>query len=85
MKPPMKGARSGPMKTVAEKTAMARPRTLLSNMSAKTAATMARGLEPKRPAKKRQISTVWRSLATATAMLKMEKPSAAMTTGGLRP
>jgi hypothetical protein len=85
MKPPMKGANKGPMKTVAEKTATARPRSLLSNMSAKTAATMASGLEPKRPVKKRQIITVCRSLATATAMLKMEKPNAAMMMGGLRP
>jgi hypothetical protein len=85
MKPPMKGASSGPMKTVAEKTATASPRSLLSNMSAKTAATMASGEEPKMPAKKRHMRMVWRSFATATAMLKMAKPKAAMMSGGLRP
>lgn len=73
------------MKTVAEKTATARPRILLLNMSAKTAATIASGAEPNRPAKKRQIRTVWRSLATATAMVKMEKPNAATVMGGARP
>jgi hypothetical protein len=46
---------------------------------------MASGLEPNRPAKKRQMRTVWRSLATATAMVKMEKPNAAMMIGGRRP
>jgi hypothetical protein len=85
MKPPIKGAINGPMNTVAEKTATARPRTSLLNMSANTAATMARGEEPQRPAKKRQIMTVWMSLATATAIVKMEKPKAAITSGGRRP
>jgi hypothetical protein len=85
MKPPTNGASSGPMKTVAENTAMACPRSLLSNISAKTAATIARGLEPKIPAKKRHIMMVWRSLATATAMLKIAKPKAAIMRGGLRP
>jgi hypothetical protein len=75
----------GPMNTVAENTATANPRTSLLNMSANTAATMARGEDPQRPAKKRQIITVWISLATATAMVKIEKPKAAMTSGGRRP
>lgn len=85
MNPPMNGASNGPMNTVAEKTATARPRTVLLNMSAKTAATIANGEEPKRPAKKRHIRTVWRSLATATAMLKMANPKAAIIKGGFRP
>ena len=65
MKPPIKGARSGPVKTVMEKTVMARPRVRLSNMSENTAATTARGQAPKRPPKKRQRRTVWRSLPVA--------------------
>ncbi len=65
MKPPMKGASSGPVKTVMEKTVMAMPRVRLSNMSEKIAATTASGQAPKKPAKKRVMRTVWRSLATA--------------------
>lgn len=84
-KPPMNGASSGPINTVAENTATASPRLALSNISAKTAATTAKGQEPKRPAKKRQMRIVWRFLATATAMEKMEKPNAESIRGGLRP
>ena len=58
MKPPTKGASKGPVKTVIEKTVMARPRVLLSNMSEKTAATTVRGQDPKTPAKKRDSITV---------------------------
>ena len=58
MKPPMKGARSGPVNTVIEKTVMARPRVRLSNMSENTAATTASGQAPKSPPKKRQRRTV---------------------------
>jgi len=54
MKPPMNGAKSGPVKTVIEKTVMANPRVLLSNISEKTAATTARGHAPKMPM---QVST----------------------------
>lgn len=85
MKPPTKGARRGPVNTAIEKSVMAIPRVRLSNMSEKTAATTAKGQAPKKPAKKRQMSTVWRSLAVATAMLKMEKPNMAMTMGSRRP
>ncbi len=85
MKPPTKGASMGPVKTVMEKTVMAMPRVRLSNMSEKTAATTARGQAPKKPAKKRVMSTVWRSLATALEMLKMEKPNMAITRGRRRP
>jgi len=49
MKPPMKGAKSGPVKTVMENKVMANPRVLLSNMSENTAATTARGHAPKMP------------------------------------
>jgi hypothetical protein len=49
MKPPMNGAKRGPVKTVMEKTVIANPRVLLSNMSEKTAATTARGHAPKMP------------------------------------
>lgn len=58
MKPPMKGASMGPVKTVMEKMAIAVPRVLLSNMSEKTAATTARGAAPKKPPKNRQMRTV---------------------------
>lgn len=58
IKPPMNGASRGPVKTVMEKTVMARPRVLLSNMSENTAATTASGHEPKTPAKKRVNRTV---------------------------
>lgn len=73
------------MNTVAENTATAKPRVALLNMSAKTAATTAKGHEPKSPAKKRQMMMVCKSLATATAMEKIAKPRAAMMRGGLRP
>lgn len=49
MKPPMNGASNGPVKTVIENTVMAIPRVLLSNMSANTAATTARGQAPNIP------------------------------------
>ena len=45
----MKGARSGPVKTVIENTVIANPRVLLSNISEKTAATTASGQAPKIP------------------------------------
>jgi hypothetical protein len=50
MKPPINGASKGPVKTVIEKTVIANPRVLLSNMSEKTAATTANGQAPKIPA-----------------------------------
>jgi len=40
MKPPMKGARKGPVKTITLKRQIAIPRVRLANMSAKTAATI---------------------------------------------
>jgi hypothetical protein len=85
MKPPMKGASKGPVKTAMEKMVMAMPRVALLNMSEKTAATTASGQAPKKPAKKRQMRTVWRSLATAVAMVKMEKPNMDRTRGMRRP
>lgn len=85
MKPPIKGANKGPVKTVMEKTVMARPRVLLSNISEKMAATTANGQEPKTPAKKRVNMTVCRSLAVAVAIEKTEKPNMATTRGSLLP
>jgi len=40
MKPPMKGARKGPVKTITLNRQIAIPRVLFANMSAKTAATI---------------------------------------------
>jgi len=40
MKPPMKGARKGPVKIITLNRQIAIPRVLLANMSAKTAATI---------------------------------------------
>lgn len=85
MKPPMNGASKGPMKTVAENTATANPRVLLLNMSVNAAATTARGHEPNKPSKNRQIMIVCTSFATATPIAKIEKPKAAMTRGRRRP
>ena len=85
MKPPIKGARSGPVKTAMEKIVIAMPRVALLNMSEKTAATTARGHAPKNPAKKRQIKTVCKSLPVAQAMEKTENPNMAMTIGSLLP
>jgi hypothetical protein len=85
MKPPMNGASRGPVKTDMEKMVMAMPRVELLNMSENTAATTARGQAPKKPAKKRQIRIVCRSLAAAVAMVKMEKPNMEMTRGSRRP
>jgi hypothetical protein len=58
MKPPANGASNGPMNTVAEKQAIARPQVSLLYMSAKIAATTASGQDPNSPSKKRQIRTV---------------------------
>ena len=85
MNPPMNGARRGPRNTVLEKTEIATPRVRLSYMSENTAATTANGELPKIPAKKRQIMTVCRSLATATAVLKMPNPNIATIMGRRRP
>lgn len=49
MNPPINGAINGAAKTVIEKTVIARPRVLLSNISEKTAATTAKGHAPKIP------------------------------------
>ena len=73
------------MKTATAKAAIAKPRVLLSNMSAKAAATTANGQEPKRPSKKRQIMMVWISLAVATAVAKRAKPKHPTINGGRRP
>lgn len=85
MKPPIKGAIKGPVKTVMEKMVMAMPRVRLSNMSEKTAATQVSGQAPKNPLKNRQISSVCKSLETATEMLKIENPNEAITSGSRRP
>ena len=85
VKPPMNGARRGPVKTVMEKTVMARPRVLLSNMSEKTAATTASGQEAKTPPKNRQMRTVWRSFPTAVPIENIEKPNMLIIKGNLRP
>ena len=61
------------------------PRVRLSNMSENTAATHVRGQAPKNPLKNRQMSSVCKSLETATEMLKIEKPKEAMTSGSRRP
>lgn len=85
VKPPMKGANNGPVKTVMEKTVIARPRERLSKISENTAATIAKGAEPKAPVKNRDINTVCRSLPTAVAMEKIEKPSMANVNGSFLP
>lgn len=58
MKPPMNGATKGPLNTMREKTVIARPLLLLSNISEKTAATTVKGQAPKKPAKNLHIITV---------------------------
>ena len=85
MKPPIKGASKGPLKTATEKTVTAMPLVLLLNMSAKTAPTHVSGHAPMKPLKNRQMKTVWASLPTATATLKMEKAKEDMIRGSLRP
>lgn len=85
MKPPMKGASRGPVKTAMLKMVMAMPRVALLNMSEKTAATTARGHAPKKPAKKRQIKTVCRSFPVPTAMQNRVKPNMDITRGSRRP
>lgn len=64
---------------------MATPRVRLSQMSEKTAATTANGQLPKIPQKNRQIMSVCKSFATATAMLKTPNPNMAMIMGIRRP
>lgn len=73
------------MKTVIEKTVTARPRVRLLNMSEKTAATTARGQEPKTPPKNLQIKTVCRSFPTALPIENIEKPNMAMIKGNFLP
>ena len=85
VKPPMNGARRGPVKTVIEKTVTARPRVRLLNISEKTAATTARGQDPKTPPKNRQIKTVCRSFPTALPIENMEKPNMAIINGSFLP
>jgi hypothetical protein len=85
MKPPMKGANSGPTNTVIANMVIARPRSLLLYMSANTAPTTVSGQAPENPAKKRQINTVWASFPTATAMLNMLNVKDEMTMGHFLP
>jgi len=85
MKPPTNGARRGPMKTVAEKHAIASPRVSLSHISAKMAATTANGADPKNPSQKRQMRTVWMFWAVATPIAKIPKPKDEIIIGSLRP
>ena len=85
MKPPIKGAIIGPVKTVMENKVMAISFVLLSNMSEKTAATTASGQAPKKPPKKRVMRMVWRFLAVAVAILKITIPNMPITRGSLRP
>ncbi len=85
VKPPMKGASRGPVNTVIEKTVTARPRVRLLNISENTAATTARGQDPKPPPKNRQIRTVCRSFPTALPIENMEKPNMEMINGSFLP
>ena len=73
------------MNTVALKAAIARPRCVLLNISAYTAATTLNGHAPNSPAKKRHIKMVCRSLPAATATLNTENPKEAIRIGSLRP
>jgi hypothetical protein len=73
-KPPIKGASIGPIKTVAENAATARPRVSLLYISAKIAATTVRGQDPKKPSKNREIMTVWTFAAVAIATTKIPNP-----------
>jgi len=58
MKPPIKGAKRGPEKTVIENKVRANPLVLLSNMSEKTAATTAKGPAPNIPPQNLHNKTV---------------------------
>ena len=73
------------MKAVMEKTVTARPRVRLLNMSEKTAATTARGQEPKTPPKNRQIKTVCKSFPTALPIENIEKPNSPIINGNFLP
>jgi hypothetical protein len=53
----MNGASKGPVKTVIEKTVIANPRVLLSNISEKTAATTAKGHAPKIPVSSQHLNS----------------------------
>ena len=85
MNPPIKGARSGPLKTVIENTVIARPLCRLLNISAKTAPTQVSGQAPKNPPKNLEIMIVCVSFATATARLNIENPKLDRIKGHLRP
>lgn len=68
--PPTIGEMKGPIKTRAEKAAIAIPLVSFPNMSAKAPPTTARGQEAKTPAKKRHSMRVWKSFAVAQANMK---------------
>lgn len=55
------------------------------NISENTAATTVNGQAPKKPLQNRQISTVCKSLPTATPIEKTENPNEAITSGSRRP
>lgn len=74
-----------PVKTVMENTVIARPLSLLLNISAKTAPTQVNGQAPKNPPKKREMKIVWTSLPVAAAIEKIEKPKDEMISGILLP
>lgn len=78
-------ANSGPMNTVAEKTAIAKPLASLPNISAKIAAVIAKGADPKKPLKNLHNMIVCKSCAVATAIVNKLNPNAATSTGRRRP
>jgi hypothetical protein len=79
------GPASGPLNTEAAKAAIAIPRVSLLKISEKIAGTIVRAQDPKSPAKKRQIRSVWMSFDTATAIMNIPKPVDAIMTGRRRP
>jgi hypothetical protein len=73
------------VKTVIEKRVMANPRTLVLNISEKTAATTAKGHAPNMPPQNLQSNMVCKSFAEATPTWKMENPNIEITSGSLLP
>ncbi|KAI4085888.1 MAG: hypothetical protein LQ344_008048, partial [Seirophora lacunosa] len=68
--PPTMGPKTGPQNGAAAKIDIARPRCDAGNMSAITPPEFVRGEDPKAPAKKRKMTSVWTFLDPAAAALK---------------
>ena len=71
-KPPTMGPRTGPPYGAAAKSAIAKPRSSLSQISEMVPPASVSGADAKKPARKRQIRRVWIFFATAQGIINTE-------------